>query len=720
MNDYPKGGFTLPGEAGYEELTLKLAERFSADVIRDSDGTVLSGDILKAGYKIYSTLCVIRDHNDFLQGHPEYQQQCFLMSHAVTAECETLRIKLLNGYSTQQFMVNAADDAIVLWQVFDRTQDKELPRESWAYEDGVVTVQNAEPWHSYTVNFLAYRIWEEISMYNYLTNDWTGEHLMQLDPIYPEAQAYLCDFLEKWCAEHKQTNVVRFTSLFYNFVWIWGENNAESLYTDWASYDFTVSPRMLGEFAKAYGYALTSEDFINRGIRHSCHLAPNKRQKDYIAFVNSFVTGFGKKLVDIVHNHGKKAYLFYDDSWVGTEPCGESFAQLGFDGIIKCVFSGYEARLCSAVDGAKTHELRLHPYLFPVGLGGAPTFMKGGHPGRDALDYWSKVRRALLRNPVDRIGLGGYLHLTQEYPDFLAAMDTITDEFAQISALHKEGAPQVYPCKIGIVTAWGRLRRWTCGGHYHEHPELDLLNLLESLAGLPFDIEFLSLDELENGVPSGIDILINAGFAGSAWSGGDAWRSAEITAAVTSFVHSGGVFLGVGEPSAVTGCAPVFKLANVLGVDKDTPELLSHSKIAAKANCTLDFLKAYLPQTSTRVRLLTDKVEVAAVDTEGSPAVTLNHFGSGIGVYMSGYRHTSQNAHVLHQLLLAVSKKQISPIICTAPGTECHVFQDAKKLVLINSSSTPQVTSVTVNDKTYTATLPPFALELLSMETADA
>ena len=31
-----KGGFTLPGESGYEKLTLELA-----DVIRDSDGTTL-------------------------------------------------------------------------------------------------------------------------------------------------------------------------------------------------------------------------------------------------------------------------------------------------------------------------------------------------------------------------------------------------------------------------------------------------------------------------------------------------------------------------------------------------------------------------------------------------------------------------------------------------------------------------------------------------------
>lgn len=33
-----KGGFTLPGESGYEELTLK-GGKWGADVIRDSDGT---------------------------------------------------------------------------------------------------------------------------------------------------------------------------------------------------------------------------------------------------------------------------------------------------------------------------------------------------------------------------------------------------------------------------------------------------------------------------------------------------------------------------------------------------------------------------------------------------------------------------------------------------------------------------------------------------------
>lgn len=51
-----KGSFTLPGESRYEDLTLELAKKWGADVIRDSDGTQLSDQILNAGYDIYSTI----------------------------------------------------------------------------------------------------------------------------------------------------------------------------------------------------------------------------------------------------------------------------------------------------------------------------------------------------------------------------------------------------------------------------------------------------------------------------------------------------------------------------------------------------------------------------------------------------------------------------------------------------------------------------------------
>jgi len=51
-NVLKKGNFTLPGEAGYEDLTLELAKKWGADAIRDSDGTVLSDKIISTGFDI--------------------------------------------------------------------------------------------------------------------------------------------------------------------------------------------------------------------------------------------------------------------------------------------------------------------------------------------------------------------------------------------------------------------------------------------------------------------------------------------------------------------------------------------------------------------------------------------------------------------------------------------------------------------------------------------
>ena len=46
------------------------------------------------------------------------------------------------------------------------------------------------------------------------------------------------------------------------------------------------------------------------------------------------------------------------------------------------------------------------------------------------------VRRALLRAKIDRIGLGGYLHLLNDFPDFVEYIADISDEFRAIKELH--------------------------------------------------------------------------------------------------------------------------------------------------------------------------------------------------------------------------------------------------------------------------------------------
>ena len=322
-------------------------------------------------------------------------------------------------------------------------------------------------------------------MYNHLTNHWDKEHLMPIDPRRPEARAFLTDWLRNWCETHPHTTVVRFTSLFYNFVWIWGSDERNrSLFTDWGSYDFTVSEQALADFAAEYGYELTAEDFINKGNFQVTHQPPTAHKRDYMAFTQRFVASYGRTLVDLVHQYGKKAYVFYDDSWIGVEPYGPYFPSIGFDGIIKCVFSGYEVRMCSGVP-AQVHELRLHPYLFPVGLGGALTFTEGGDPTRDARAYWNHVRRALLRAPIDRIGLGGYLHLVKDFPDFVQYIADLADEFREVRDLHAAGEVYTMPLTVAVLHSWGGLRPWTLSGHFHETYMHDLIHINEALSGLP-------------------------------------------------------------------------------------------------------------------------------------------------------------------------------------------------------------------------------------------
>lgn len=700
--DFHQGGFTLPGEAGYEQLTLELAKRWGADVIRDSDGTKLSDEIVKAGYGIYSTICIIREHNAFAEAHPDSQQQTFLCSDPVIATGDSVTIRPLDGFFDEQFQVNDSADALPYWQVFDRTANREVPKENWNYENGAVTVSPALPWHSYTVSFLAWRVWEEINMYNHTTNHWTSEHLRQLDPRHPLAWEYLQGWLKTWCQQNPDTTVVRFTSLFYNFVWIFGSDlRRRNRYTDWASYDFTVSPAALKAFEQQYGYALTAEDFINQRKLQVTHMPPTAHKRDYMDFIQAFVAEKAKVLVDIVHGYGKKAYVFYDDSWVGMEPYGKRFASIGFDGLIKCIFSGFECRLCAGAT-VPTHEIRLHPYLFPVGLGGLPTFQEGGHPEKDAMEYWMHARRALLRQCVDRIGLGGYLHLTQGYPAFVDAIERIGVEFRKIKALQKDGPASTLPIRVAVLHTWGSLRSWTLSGHFHETYLHPLIHINEALSGLPVEVKFISFADAENGALDDANVVINAGRAGDAWSGGDAWKSDKLVEQLTQFVYRGGCFIGVDEPSAVPGYDTFFRMAHVLGIDYDTGARVCHGKWEYKLEKSLRIQAGSAGLKDKEHLYLTDGKARVLADANGIPQMTVNRFGQGYGVYLSDFQVTHQNTRMLLDILLfAANIADTAPYITGDCRAEAAWYPAGRTLVVINNSHETVDTTVSLPDNNW-------------------
>lgn len=724
MGTHTKGSFTLPGEAGYEALTLKMAEKWGADVIRDSDGTKLSDEITKAGYGIYSTICMIRSDNEWAKKNMDKLQQNFLMSTPVTAESDTVVIEPLAGYFRQQFILNKKDDPKEFWQIFDRTSGEEVALDQWSFdpEKETVTVTGAKPWHTYTVNFLAVRIWEEISMYNHITNDWGDkEHLMATEPRYPETQENMLRWLDEWCRKNPDTTVVRFTSMFYNFAWFWSDDmKNRDVFSDWGSYAMTANPLALREFEKEKGYKMTSEDFVNGGEYTSTHNVPSAKYREWMDFINRFVVSFGKKLIDLVHSYGKKAYVFYDDSWIGVEPYGKRFKEFGFDGLIKCVFNGFEARLCAGAEGVEAHELRFHPYLFPTGLTGEPTFAPGGNPKLDASRYWVNVRRALLRKPVDRIGMGGYLHLVEPFPDFCDYMADVADEFRLLKSFNASCEPYTIPGKVVILTAWGSLRSWICSGHLHEHPEVDLTNILESLSGLPLDVVFMSFDDvLDHGFPEDAKVVINAGVANSAWSGGDYWKNAELKAALTRFVGEGGGLIGVNEPTAVTANGMFFQLSNVFGADRDlgTKKCLRKYHFETEAE---SFVMKDTPaigenmKTVDGVYLKQAGVHVLA-EKDGVPVITVNEFGKGKAMYLASFRTSQEATRFLLRAILYVSgaEDHMEQYICDNLYTECAYYEAIDKLVVINNSGENQTAHIKTAKGNVAVDLKPFETIIL-------
>ena len=712
---YRKGSFTLPGEAGYEQLTLKLADKWGADVIRDSDGTKLSSEIVDAGYRIYSTICIIREHNEFANAHPETQQQTFLISERVPAQSDTVIIPLLDGYFTEQFELNTTPESMKYWQVYDRTTEEEVPREKWTYADGKITVHDVTPWHFYTASFLCWRVWEEINMYNHTTNHWTSEHLRQLDPRHPAAWTFLKDWLDKWCIDNPQTNVIRLTSLFYNFVWIFGADmKRRNWFTDWASYDFTVSPTALDAFREEYGYALTAEDFIHQGKLQVTHMPPSPAKKDYMDFIQRFVAEKAKELVDIIHRHGKQAYVFYDDSWVGMEPYGKYFSSVGFDGLIKCVFSGYECRLCAGAD-VPVHELRFHPYLFPVGLGGLPTFMEGGHPEKDAMDYWHHVRRALMRQCVDRIGLGGYLHLTEGFPEFVDCIEQMGIEFRQLKELHQHGAPAVIPCKVAVLHSWGSLRSWTLSGHFHETYMHPLIHINEALSGLPVEVSFVSFEDVCRQGLGNVDVVINAGHMGDSWSGGDAWKNDRLVSELTKFVHDGGTFIGVAEPSAVNGYATLFRMADVLGVDKDLGARVCHGKWQFEETA-INGINVYSDALGAEEHIyLTDGKACVLSAGNGIPQMTVHAFGKGYGIYLSDFKVSPESTRMLQELLLIGKSGSKLQYISDNPYVDVAYFPKDRALVAASVSSEPTETRVLTDDGEIHVKLLPHEMKICKL-----
>ena len=333
----------------------------------------------------------------------------------------------MKGFHTQQLKVNTIDEPKRWWEVIDRTTGKVVPVENWFYDEatGEVIIKSI-PYHQYTVSFLAFLIWDPVHMYNYLTNDWHGaEHQMTFDVRQPKTQAYVKEKLRSWCEENPDVDVVRFTTFFHQFTLTFDDQKREK-YVEWFGYSASVSPYILEQFEHWAGYRFRPEYIVDQGYFNSTFRVPSKEFRDFIEFQQIEVSRLAKDLVDIVHAYGKEAMMFLGDHWIGTEPFGKYFDNIGLDAVVGSVGDGVTMRMISDIKGVNYTEGRLLPYFFP------DVFTEGGDPIGEAQDNWMKARRAILRSPLDRIGYGGYLKLASEWPGFIEQIEKVVGEFRQI------------------------------------------------------------------------------------------------------------------------------------------------------------------------------------------------------------------------------------------------------------------------------------------------
>ena len=692
-----KGRVTLPSESNFLNETKEMLDRWGADALRDSDGTKLDAATKALDAKIYTTYFVARGHNEFAQEHMDECQQMLLMSKHNVATENTVTIDFLDGYYREQVVADYVHDPKKWWEVIDRTTGEVVPVSCWEVDQDkdLVTIKDAVPFHEYTVSFFVYAIWDPTQMYNHITNNWGDKpHDIPFDVRQANSGAFAKDYLKQWLIDNPDTDVVRFTTFFYHFTLVFNDQ-AKEKFVDWFGYGATVSIKALEEFEQEYGYALRPEDIVDNGYYNSTFRVPTLAYRDYMDFIQRFVAKKAKELVEITHEAGREAMMFLGDNWIGTEPYGPYFEDIGLDAVVGSVGGGATLRLISDIPGVKYTEGRFLPYFFP------DTFYEGNDPCIEAIDNWLSARRALMRNPVDRIGYGGYLSLAYKFPKFVDYIEKVTDEFRLIYD-NVKGKKAYCGLKVGILNSWGKIRSWQPYMVAHAlwyKQTYSYFGILESLSGAAVDVQFLSFDEIrEHGVPADIDVIINAGDAGTAFSGGEEWLDEKLVTTIRQWVYNGGGFVGVGDPTAIHHGGRFFQLADILGVDKELGFTLSTDKyfktaldkhfITEDRSADFDFgeskhdIYALSPATEI-IEYSNNEVHMAA-----------NTYGKGRGVYISGLPYSYENTRLLMRAMFYAASKEDRYHIWYADNLNCEVnaYPESGKYAILNNSNETQTT----------------------------
>ena len=693
------GRVTIPTNLDVVPQTIEIMKRWGADAIRDCDGTTFPEELTCTGAKIYSTYYTTRKDNAWAKANPDEVQQCYIMTGFYTAAEDKLEIPLMKGISEELMQVNTRDDIQRWWEVIDRTTGEVVGTDAWEYDEktGCVVVYSPKAFHEYTVSFLAYIIWDPVHMYNAVTNGWKDfEHQITFDVRQPKTREFSMNRLREFCKAHPYVNVIRYTTFFHQFTLMFDEWKREK-YVDWYGYSASVSPYILEQFEKEAGYPFRPEYIIDQGYYNNQYRVPSREFKDFQAFQRREVAKLAREMVDVTHEYGKEAMMFLGDHWIGTEPFMEEFAAIGLDAIVGSVGNGSTLRLISDIEGVKYREGRFLPYFFP------DVFCEGGDPVREAKENWVTARRAMLRKPIDRIGYGGYLKLALDFPEFIEYVEAVCNEFRELYE-NIQGTTPYCVKTVAILNSWGKSRKW--GNHMVHHALYQKQNysyagIVEALSGAPFDVRFISFDELkeEPKILNDIDVIMNVGDADTAHTGGEVWEDPGIVAAIREFIYRGGGFIGVGEPSGHQFQGHFFQLASALGVEKETGFTLNYDKYNWEEHRNHFILE----DTTKEVDFGEGKKSIFAyegttvlVQREKEVQMAVNTFGKGRTVYLSGLPYSLENSRILYRSILwsSSAEEKLYSWFSTNFNVEVHAYVKNQKYCVVNNTYEPQTTVV--------------------------
>ena len=695
-----KGLVTIPTDLDVVPETLELMKLWGADAIRDCDGTDFPAELKDSDAEIYSTYYTTRKDNAWAKANPDEIQQMYLMTPFYMADSETLAIPIMKGLYPDMLSPNTRDDITRWWEVIDRTTGAVVPTDCWSYEESSQTVTiRTTAFHEYTVSFLAYIMWDPVHMYNAVTNDWKDvEHQITFDVRQPKTHAYTMKRLRKFIEEHPYVNVLRYTTFFHQFTLVFDELAREK-YVDWYGYSASVSPYILKQFEEEVGYPFRAEYIIDQGYYNNQYRIPSKEYQDFQAFQRREVAKIVKEMVDITHEYGKKAMMFLGDHWIGTEPFMEEFKTLGLDAVVGSVGNGSTLRLISDIEGVKYTEGRLLPYFFP------DVFCEGGNPVKEARYNWVTARRAILRKPIDRIGYGGYLKLALQFPDFIDYVSQVCDEFRTLYD-NVKGTTPYCARKVAVLNCWGKMRAWGCHMVHHalyQKQNYSYSGIIESLSGAPFDVKFISFQDIleDASVLDDIDVIINVGDADTAHTGGEWWSNPSITEAIRRFVYNGGGIIGVGEPTAHQYQGRFFQLADVFGVEEERGFTLGYDKYNWEEH------PHFILEDTDSVDFGEGKKNIYAlagttilVQKEKEVQMAVNEFGKGRAVYISGLPYSFENNRVLQRAILwsTHGEDELKKWFSTNCNVDVHAYPKNEKYCVVNNTDESQNTTVFTGD----------------------